>query len=148
MPCPNTAPATMSSAMMSTTSFFMQFLLSRNCSVRAPDGSTRTRRRELLSHLDGELETAGPGDSLVRDVVRGSVVDRGAHDRQPERCVDASVEVQRLHRYVALIVVHADDRVESIPVQCIVEDGVCRFGPVRVDLLGARLFDRRHNLLR
>src|SRR6266571_7321939 len=52
------------------------------------------------------------GDALARDVERGPVVDAGAHEREPQRHVDALVEARQLDRDVALVVVHGDHEVE------------------------------------
>jgi hypothetical protein len=52
---------------------------------------------------------------LPRDIERRSVIHRGAGDREAERDVDGTFEVDQLHRDVALIVVHGDHQVVGAP---------------------------------
>src|SRR5678815_3584629 len=77
--------------------------------------STRSSASSRRHHSDRELERAlhrrRARDAFARDVVRGAVIGRRAHDRQPERDVDRLVEVDELDRDQALVVIHRDERV-------------------------------------
>ena len=110
----------------------------------APGGSApRPSPREPPRVLEGVLQRVGEGDALPGDVERRAVVDRRADDRQAERDVDPGVERQQLHRPVALVVVHAHDRVVAAAVHGLVEHGVGRVRAAGVDARGARLLDGR-----
>ena len=66
------------------------------------------------------------------------MVDRGAEDRQTQRHVDPSLEIEQLERNVPLVVIHADDRVESLLPHRHVKQGVG----------GERAFDGHSTALR
>ena len=67
-------------------------------------------------HADGHahsgLHIARVGAVLAGNVECGAVVDRGAEDGDAERDIDGALEVDELHRDVALVVIHRDDEVE------------------------------------
>ena len=91
--------------------------LTRRCSWMPPIGSSpsTTTDRQVPVSRRGEASVwrkrVGERGALPRDVERRAVVDRGAHDRQPERHVHAALEREQLHGRVTLVVIHADDRV-------------------------------------
>src|ERR1039458_8404601 len=55
-------------------------------------------------HAHGGLHVAAVGTTLAGDVECGAVVDGGADDGDAERDVDGALEVDELHRDVALVV--------------------------------------------
>src|SRR5262245_13982577 len=72
-----------------------------------PGARHADRRFDRFQEAVG-LRAPGPGD-----VGRSPVVDRGAHDRQPERDVDALAEARVLEDRQALIVVHRERAVRA-----------------------------------
>src|SRR5688572_21787550 len=65
--------------------------------------------------LDGKLhrldQASGVGLAAAGEVERGAVVDRGAHERQAERDIDAAAEARVLQHRQSLVVVHGEHRV-------------------------------------
>ena len=58
-----------------------------------------------------------PGRALPVPAMRKgrAVVGRGAHERQPQRDVDAALEGERLERDQGLVVIHGDDGIVAAP---------------------------------
>src|SRR5688572_2678220 len=85
--------------------------------VRTPCSCRKCCPKRLRGRceLDGKLhrfdQAAGVGAAGARDVERGAVVDRGAHERQAEGHVDALAERRVLEHRQALVVVHREHRV-------------------------------------
>src|SRR3954451_25155461 len=86
------------------------------------------------------------GDALAGDVEGRAVVDRGAHDGQPQRDADALFETVDLDRDVALVVVHRYHRVELAPHRAHV-DAVRRVRAEGRDTAGAGVGHRWLELL-
>ena len=64
--------------------------------------------------------------SLPGDVERGAVIHGRAHDGQSDSHIDAAFKTDELHRRMALIVVHTDDRVMLIVVYRLVDASIRR----------------------
>ncbi len=61
--------------------------------------------------LDRGEQAAGIGAAAAGQIERGAMIDRGAHDRQPERDVDGVAEAGVLEHRQTLIVVHGQHHV-------------------------------------
>ena len=66
--------------------------------------------RRAMRDRRGQAGRVGP--ALAGDVERGAVVRAGAHERQPERHVDALLDAQVLDRNQTVVVGHRHDEVE------------------------------------
>ena len=72
------------------------------------------------------------------------MIGRGAHERQAERHIDRVIEGQRLDRDQRLVVIHAHRHVVG-RARPLMEHGVGRQRPERVDALGLQPRDRRRH---
>ena len=72
---------------------------------------TAAQARELGRELDRRDQAADFAAPRAGEIERGAVIDRGAHDRQPERHVDARAEARVLEHGQALVVVHREHRI-------------------------------------
>src|ERR1043165_2464539 len=71
-----------------------------------------------LCELDGKVErldqAAGIGAAAAGKIERRAVVDRGAHERQPEGGVDAATEARVLQHRQPLVVIHRERAVGAL----------------------------------
>ncbi len=105
-----------------------------------------TRRGDGGGELQGFDEAVRRGAPLGGDVERGAVVGRGAHERQPERDVDALIEAERLQRDQRLVVIHGDDGVIAAPRRG-VKQRVGRVRPRHRQTFGTQVGDGRRDRL-
>src|ERR1039457_5901940 len=100
----------------------------------------QSTRCHLRSHSHGCLHIAAAGAILTGYIECCSVVDRSANDRNAERDVYRSIEVDELHRDVSLIVIHRDDKIEFFA-NAANKDRIRRVRPGAVIAKLPRLFD-------
>src|SRR6185437_5910476 len=106
----------------------------------AARGLRKTACGHLCGHAHRGLHVRGVRAALARDGKGGAVVDRRANNRDAERDVYRAMEVDQLHRDVALVVIHRDDEVE-LAAYAADKDGVRRVGAGAVEALCARFVD-------
>src|SRR5258708_14594239 len=82
-------------------------------SFRFRHSSFATDLRQPGRDSDRLVQASRVGQAFPRDVEGGAVINRGAHNRQAESEVHASVEGKHFEGDVALIVIESHDRIES-----------------------------------
>src|SRR5882724_7309551 len=101
--------------------------------------SRSTEVYQAPGHGDGVGEAGGPGLALAGETKRGAVVGARAHKRQPEGDVHGFIEIDRLQRGEALVVIERDDDVE-FAAQRSREQRVARLAARKAGKLGADFF--------
>src|SRR5690242_2462941 len=94
------------------------------------------------------LEKARGGCNALSGNIKGcSMVDGCPYDRQPQRDVHSTFEIEQFQRNVTLIVIHADDRVVPVLPDSEVKNGIGCNRPFNWYSLRARPFDCWPDLL-
>src|SRR6185369_3758466 len=101
---------------------------------------------QFLGKLDRPDQAVRRSYSRTGDIERRAVIYRRPDDRQAERDIHASLEIEQLRRNMALIVIHADDRVELLPPHRQIKEGVRGKWPVHTISPALSPFDRRDDL--
>lgn len=70
---------------------------------------------KILCHANRFEEALIVGPTLPRDVIRGAVIGRCAHKRQPSSNVDTASASDHLQRDEALVVILRNDAAEALP---------------------------------
>src|SRR5262245_16857332 len=100
---------------------------------------------QLIGQPAGVSQTSGECETFPGDVERRPVIDRGADDRQPERDIDPTFEIEQLHRNVSLVMIHTDHRIVAA-FERLHKNGVRRKWPVHVNPGLSELGDGWENL--
>ena len=79
----------------------------------ASNGIPQTQQQQAF--LESRQHAVALGDTPANEAERTAVVYRSAHDGQPQSDIHRVAEAERLHRYLALIVIHGQYCVEAPP---------------------------------
>ena len=102
------------------------------------------RARKARRKFERGKKARGIGASGARDVERGAVVGRGAHEGKAQRHVHRAVEGERLRGYQNLIVIHAERDI-VVFARAGVKERIGGIRPARRDAFGAEPPDRGYD---